>query len=301
MNNSLTPPPEHDLRPATRERQREELIAIVAHEAHEGTPRRRLVPLAAAAAVLVLTAGLAVGVPALRGDDAQPPVSGADSGVAKPAVEPLSEKAQAAFATKCDLTISHPGKTLPELTGRPTLPPRSAKGPFTVVDGFRWVTPPATLPVTSWVTLRYSDWSVTCGFDHKGQFATTNFSPRQKTLRNALMGVTDGTYTREVTRITVAVHNGGTTEAVLRNGFFYAAAASVKRNNVSVNDPMTYVARAYDADGKLLYTSPQTDPEMQTELNSCYTDPEGKQVVNFDISKPKPPVDQCKRGLAWNW
>jgi hypothetical protein len=301
MNNPLTPPPEHEIRSATRDRQRDELIALVAHEAHEGTPRRRFVPLAAAAAVLALTAGLAVGVPALRGDDAQPPVSGADNSVAKPAVELLSEKDKLAFAKQCDLIIPNPGKTLPDLKRRPTPALRSPKGPFTVVDGFRWVTPPATLPVTSWVTLRYSDWSVTCGFDSKGQFATTNFSPRQKTLRNALMGVTDGTYTREVTRITVAVHNGVTTEAVLRNGFFYAAAASAKRNNVSVNDPVTYVARAYDADGKLLYTSPQTDPEMQTELNSCYTDPEGKQVVNFDISKEKPSVDQCKRGLAWNW
>ena len=84
MNTQLTPPPDHDLRPATRNRQRDELIAIVDHESAKAAPRRRLVPLAAAAAVVAVAAGLAIGVPALRGDKSQPPASGAASGAQPP-------------------------------------------------------------------------------------------------------------------------------------------------------------------------------------------------------------------------
>ena len=60
-----TLPPERDLSAATRTRQRHELMAIVDHESAGPRGRRRFVPLAAAAAV-VLVVGAAIAVPSLR-------------------------------------------------------------------------------------------------------------------------------------------------------------------------------------------------------------------------------------------
>jgi hypothetical protein len=105
--NNLSTPPDHDLPPGARRRQRDELVAIVDHEAE--TPRRRLaVPLLAAAAVLVVVAGLAVAVPALRDKDEPTPAATQPKVAAskKPPVQPaktrqLSGAQTAAFRSAC--------------------------------------------------------------------------------------------------------------------------------------------------------------------------------------------------------
>ncbi|GAA1592904.1 hypothetical protein GCM10009789_53670 [Kribbella sancticallisti] len=287
MNSQLIPPPDHDLRPATRARQRDELVAIVDHESAAGTPHRRFVPLAAAAAVVAVTAGLALAVPALRGEEAQPPVAGQDTAAAKPAVEPLSEAEQATYGKSCV------GKEFRGPKGDQT---------YTVIDGFRWVKP-ADPAASGVVLIRRSKGIQACAVDSKGQARLIAFAFPGETQGMPVVGSVAGTYTKQVTRITVAAGSGPTTEAVLRHGFFFAPLKRVdSQGRPAPDSPPAYTVRGYDADGKLIYATPQTYRGQQAEIDACFTDPEGKRVVysNIDILK-NPTVDQCKRGVAWNW
>ena len=274
MNIQLTPPPDRDLRPAVRDRQRDELIAIVDHESVQNTPRRRLAPLAAAAAVVAVTAGLAIGVPALRGDKAQPPVSGPGTSAAQPAVAPLTEVEKKVYAKGCN----NSGARVP-----------GAAAKYTVKDGFKWVDPASGTHALAWVVLadKALGRSFACGFDAKGH-------------KTAAGG---GTYARSVARVTVAFGTGPAVEAVLRNGFFFAPMKyEDTRGPLKPNAAPTYTVRAYGADGQVIYASPSTVREQQAEINSCYTNPEGTKVDFYVAGKNgTPPVSQCKRGVAWTW
>jgi hypothetical protein len=287
MNTQLTPPPEHDLRPSTRNRQRDELIAIVDHESASSAPRRRLVPLAAAAAVVAVVAGLAIGVPALRGDGTQPPVSGQETAAA-PAIEPLSKAEQATYGKDCATSGSNTSK--------------GDDKNYTVVDGFRWVKP--TDPARSGViVVRTPKVTSACVITSKGQVTTYNFALPGGAQGALVVGGAQGTYTKAVNRITVAVSGGPATEAVLRHGFFFAPVKWISLTKMPAPDsPPTYDVRGYDTDGKLVYATPKTFREQQAEIDACYTDPEGKRVVysNIDVNK-NPTVDECKRGIPWNW
>lgn len=292
MNAQLTPPPDHDLRPATRNRQRDELIAIVDHESVQTTHRRRLVPLAAAAAVVVVIAGLAFAVPALRGDDAQPPVSGAGS--AKPAVEPLTSTQAAEYGKACQQSFS-PSPQKPGQT-------------YTVTDGFKWVNPPADSHAIAWVVVTYESGSrhqVACGFDAEGKRTEQVWASSGETKMAAIdkTAAGGGTYVKSITRVTIAVGTGPATEAVLRNGFFFAPIKYVDTPGpLKLDEAPTYTLRAYDADGQVVYASAKTVREQQAQLDGCYTNPEGTKVVMvFGGRKGTPPVSQCKRGVAWNW
>ncbi|NEA37457.1 hypothetical protein [Streptomyces sp. SID13031] len=292
MNTQLTPPPDHDLRPATRNRQRDELIAIVDHESAQATPRRRLVPLAAAAAVVAVTAGLAIGVPALRGDKDQPPVSGADAGPAKPAVEPLTAAEQKNYVKACQG---------PE--GKDPYPARV----YTVADAFKWVNPPAGTHATAWVVLNYKTSFRVCGFGATGKptewiraSGDRSWVMREQVDKGAVGG---GTYTKSVTRVTVASDGGPGTEAILRNGFFFAP---MKQGKPTVGEPkpdspQQSTVQGYDASGKLVFATPKTYREEQARIDSCYTNPEGTKVVYSNAEKPRPTPSQCKRGFAWGW
>jgi hypothetical protein len=291
MNTQLTPPPDHDLRPATRIRQRNELVAIVDHESAAGTPHRRFVPLAAAAAVVAVTAGLAVGVPALRGGEAQPPVAGQDTTAAQPAVEPLSEAEQATYGKSC--------------AGQIDRVPKGVDQRYSVIDGFTWVKPadPAARGVVVVRQTGNKRLMKACTFNANGQTRMVAFALPGQTQSTPVTGTLQGTYAKEVTRITVALGNGPATEAVLRHGFYFAPVKYVDTSNLPAPDsPPTYAVRGYDAGGKLVYATPRTYREWQAELDACYTDPAGKRVVyrNIDVL-PNPTVDQCKRGVAWNW
>lgn len=295
MNTQLTPPPEHDLRSATRNRQRDELIAIVDHESAQAAPRRRLVPLAAAAAVVAVTAGLAIGIPALRGDKAQPPVAGADAGPAKPAVEPLTAAEQKTFAKACSAPQSHD--------------PDPAARVYTVADAFKWVNPPAGTHATSWVVLKYKATKAfaVCGFGARGKqtewfwgSSDRSWVMGQLVEKKAIGG---GVYTRSVTRVTIASDGGPGTEAVLRDGFFFAPVKQGKpiTEKPKPDAPQLSTVQAYGARGKLLFATPKTFWAEQARIDSCYTNPEGTKVVYSNSEKPRPTPAQCRRGFAWGW
>ncbi|MEU4195475.1 hypothetical protein AB0E69_26480 [Kribbella sp. NPDC026611] len=293
MNTQLTPPPEHELRPATRERQRDELIGIVDHESAQAAPRRRFIPLAAAAAVVAVAAGLTIGVPALRGHDAQPSVSGAaGADAAKPAIEPLTATEKRKYVKECD----HPMSTFSDPAGSPA-----------VADEFKWVKPPADTHAVAWVVLSYYGGrrNIACGFDAKGH--QTGWTPaRRGETQSAVVqktGAGNGTYARDVARITIAIGTGPATEAILRNGFFFAPMKFIDTLTRPAPDSAPkYTVRGYDANGKLIYSSPKTYREEQALLDGCFTNPEGTKVVFVGGGrKDTPPVSQCRRGVAWNW
>ncbi|MER7244413.1 hypothetical protein [Kribbella sp. NPDC000426] len=293
MNTQLTPPPDHDLRPATRSRQRDELIAIIDHESAQGAPRRRLVPLAAAAAVVAVTAGLAIGVPALRGDKAQPPASGAGVGAATPPLEPLSTAEQNRYAKACNGNAA-------------AIPDPAARG-YTVLDGFKWVNPPAGTTALAWIVIKKhsKDMAAACGFDAKGKQTAFAWGINGETKMDVVDGGSTGggTYTKSVARVTIAFGTGPATEAVLRKGFFFAPMKYVDTlTRPAPTDPLTYTVRGYDAAGKLIYASPKTYRELNAKLDGCFTNPEGTKVVYVGGGrKGTPPVSQCRRGVAWNW
>ncbi|WP_020392675.1 hypothetical protein [Kribbella catacumbae] len=290
MNNLSTPPPEYDLRPSTRDRQRDELIAIVGHESHEGEPRRRFVPLAAAAAVLALTAGLAIGVPALRNQGSEPAVNGPSRG---PAVEALNEADKARYGKDCAEKNQHQ---------KPGLPPQVE--PYQVVDAFRFPKARPTTHTATWVVVhtKLDGWSV-CGIDSSGKILQGLTFGQDQTMYRALETyiVGAGPYDKSIARITINVGTRPPMEAVLRNGFYFAPVPYVRvRGPHSPSTAIPVVARGYDAAGKLVYTSPRTDGEFHGNRNACYVDPNGK-LVAWMSDNPRPDPKTCKRSYIWNY
>ncbi|MET9274334.1 hypothetical protein [Kribbella sp. NPDC003557] len=278
----ITSPP--DLRPETRERQRAELTAIVAHEAAR-KPRGRVVPLLAAAAVLAVTAGLAFGVPALRRDDGQAPAKQPPQTVA-----PLNETDKARFAKLCAQTRQLSGHT-----------PESVR--YQVLDGFRFTNPPADAYTTSWVVIKQFGLWTTCGLDAKG--AVEQVLPQgvnqdlYRAVEPRMIGA--GAYAAHIKRITVAVGNQEPVEAVLRNGYFYTAVPYLQvRGPHADSARRVYVVRGYDATGKLVYTSPRTDGEAAALSKACYLDPNGKLSV-WQSDNPHPDPKTCRQGYFWNY
>ncbi|WP_433009142.1 hypothetical protein [Kribbella sp. CA-294648] len=283
MNNLLTPPPEHDLRSTTRERQREELIAIVAHESHQGTPRRRLVPLAAAAAVVAVVAGLAVGVPALRGDGSEPAVSGSTgSDLAR------SAPAQALDALATKLTWS---ACLMGVRENPRL--REPILPYTGGKAFEYKTDTAPGTPKRWfftVSGSYGS-SLVCALDAQGK-VVERWSITGPTGRGLFLfapaevrGGSSGLYTAPVARITLQKPGGPLVEARLRDGFWFTSLADAKAATV----------RAYDKAGKLIYDSVEQRPSP----DDCYADPYGTKVLKTGKT-PNPNPASCHRTLVWS-
>ena len=87
MNDLLTRRPDRPLPPGRHEALRADLLAAIDTE-ETRTPHRELVPLIAAAAVLAVVVGLAIGVPALERDDGAAPAAGQDQ--AQPRTRELS-------------------------------------------------------------------------------------------------------------------------------------------------------------------------------------------------------------------
>jgi hypothetical protein len=284
MNSLPTLPPERDLSPATRKRQRAELTAIVEHESAPSSHSRRLVPLAAAAAV-VLVAGAAIAVPALRPDNApsqsQPPVNGSVTAPSSP-IEPLSEAELAAFGRKC---IVHD---------------RVAQE---IVDGFRYSDPPADAAARTWVLAYGAGMWINCGFGKDGEWVTGTDANLGQPMYDAVQpgGMGTGIYLKSITRITVTPLRGEPVEAVLRNGFYFAPVRKLQMNVEGPADtPLPYVTRGYDAKGKLVYTSPATVGERSKNQAKCYSDPLGKSYVWSGTADPTPAPKDCIRTKAWD-
>ena len=78
---------------------------------------------------------------------------------------------------------------------------------------------------------------------------------------------------------------------------------------------MEYVIRAYDGNGKLMYTSPRTVAEMRLRQARCVLDPTGKTYLawsgpvleaagDMSTDHPAPGMPDpktCQRALIWNW
>jgi len=285
-------PPEYDLRPETRARQRAELVAIVSQETATA-PRRRLVPLVAAAAVVAITAGLAVGLPALRSDNGQPPVSSTNK--SQPAtVEPLSDADEARLGKIC--------------LGRSRIPyvkpGQGALGPgaLEVNDGFRFSNAPGDAFMTTWVVIRHKPFDLwtACGMNSEGKVLQVLSNGRDQVLYHAVdsRAIGAGSYAAHVTRITIAVGNQAPVDAVLRHGFFYAPVPYVRvRGPHTAATPLPYTVRGYDAVGQLVYSSPENDGEWRAAANTCYI---GKPVTGTGrIPGPGPKI--CRRTFSWNY
>jgi len=283
-----TLPPDRDLSPASRARQRAELTAIVDHESATRTYSRRLVPLAAAAAVVVVASAAVVVVPNLRDGRSQPAVSGSTgaSSATKTSpwqIEPLSDAEKGELFSKC----------------RPEMHP--AKGEK-VVDGFRFTNAPADAPATTWVVNWGAGLWYGCGFDKTGKFVTGNMAgtpgqPMYDVVEQGGMG--SGLYMKSVARITVTPLNGEPVEALLRDGLYYAPVRKLEMNvDGPASTPLPYITRGYDAGGKLVYTGSATVGARTKARSKCYVDPDGK----LDAwNGPKPTTTtSCLRMIAWD-
>jgi hypothetical protein len=287
----MNTPPEHDLRPSTRERQRDELIAIVGHESHDGTPRRRVVPLVAAAAVLALTAGLAVGIPVLRDQSRGVPVNGP---VKKQTdVEPLNAADKARLGKACV------DKMQPRIAGRAV-----QAEPYEVLDAFKFPHAKSNTYTPVWVVVHTKMWGWTsCGIDATGKvrqvFPFGQDQTMYRPVEHRMIG--GGAYAKSITRITVDVGTRPTMEAVLRHGYFYVPVPYVRvRGPHSDSTAIPVVVRGYDAAGKLVYTSPRTDGEFHARRNACYVDPDGK-LVAWMSDNPSPDPKTCQKSTVWNY
>ncbi|MEV8375113.1 hypothetical protein AB0P21_20415 [Kribbella sp. NPDC056861] len=287
----MNTPPEHDLRPSTRERQRDELIAIVGHESHQGAPRRRIVSLVAAAAVLALTTGLAVGIPVLRDERRGLPVNGP---VKKQTdVEPLDAADKARFGKACADKMQFP---IPARAGR--------SEPFEVLDGFSFPHAKSNTYTPVWVVVhtKMMGW-ISCGIDSTGKVRQAYPSGENQVMyrpvENRMIG--GGAYAKSITRITITVGTRPAMEVVLRHGYFYAPVPYVRvRGPHSASTAIPVVVRGYDATGKLVYTSPRTDGEFHARRNACYIDPNGK-LVAWMSDNPSPDPKTCKKSSVWNY
>lgn len=270
--------PDGDLRPSTRDRQRDELVAIL--ESGSGTPSRRrlLVPLAAVAAV-VLVAALGF---VLR--DGKPRV---EQVVSAPAVEPMSAAEKAHLGQRCLVSYN-----LATSTGH------------AVLDGFRFVNPPSDAYVRTWV-VGYGDglW-VNCGFDQAGVMVSGTAATTRLGLFNEVQagGPGSGAYVKAVTRITVTPLGGEPVEAVLRNGFYYAPVRSLPARKAQTDSsPRPYVVRGYDATGQLVYTSPETEADRNAERVACRADPTGRTYASIGSQRSLPAPKDCRPNLPWIW
>jgi len=268
--------PDGDLRSSTRDRQRDELIAIL--ESESGTPSRRrlLVPLAAAAAV-VLVAALGL---VLRDD--KPRVE-----QVAPAVEPLSAAEKAHLGQRCLVRYN-----LATSTGH------------AVLDGFRFVNPPSDAYVRTWVVGYGAGLWVNCGFDQAGVMVSGTAAAPRLGLFNEVQagGPGSGAYVKPVTRITVTPLGGEPVEAVLRNGFYYAPVRSVPVSKAPIDStPRPYVVRGYDATGNLVYTSAQTEADRKADQVACRADPTGRTYALAGSERPLPAPKDCRPNLPWSW
>ncbi|MEV0283125.1 hypothetical protein AB0H36_03295 [Kribbella sp. NPDC050820] len=282
-----TPPPEHDLRPETRLRQRAELIAIVEQDSAT-TPRRRFVPLVAAAAVVAIIAGLAIGLPALRRDNSEPAVSGDPQPLT---TEPLTAGDKSKYGKIC--------------FSRSRLPMIKQREGYQVVDGFRFANAPANAFTTSWVVIKNTSlglWTA-CGLNAQDMVIQSTTSgtdqPQYRAVETRMIGA--GTYAAHVTRITVAVGNQSPVDAVLRHGFFFTAVPYVRvRGPHTDATPLPYTIHGYDATGTLVYSSPKNDGEWRAQGRTCYIDPNGK-LVGWMSDNPHPDPSTCRRSFIWNY
>ncbi|WP_165550277.1 hypothetical protein [Kribbella speibonae] len=270
--------PDGDLRPSTRDRQRDELIAIL--ESESGTPLRRrlLVPLAAVAAIVLVAA---LGFALRDGTPDRQQVASA------PAVEPLGAAEKSQLGQRCLLRYS-----LATSTGH------------AVLDGFRFVNPPGDTSVRTWVVVRGDGLWVNCGFDQAGAVVSATAAEPRLGLFNEVQpgGTGSGAYVKSIARITVTPAGGEPVEAVLRNGFYYAPVRTVPASKTPTgSSPRPYVVRGYDATGAAVYASPVTEADRKADEVACRADTTGLKYAWIGSQRPLPAPKDCRPNLPWTW
>ena len=310
MNNLITPP-DHDVPGPVRQRQRDELIAIIDHEAHAPRNRRIAVPLLAAAAVLAVTAGLAFAVPALRSDKTTGTTPAA--GVTKTTkttpkaqqVQPaqtreLSAAEQSAFRNQC-ITF--------------TAGYQDSFASFEVIHGFAYVKTARPSLAKSWlVTRKGMDYWI-CTRNGYGQIASDftfgpNLSGRHKDVPYLFApvdgrGNAGGLYIPSIARITVQHDGEKPVEAVLRDGFWFAPmeddqpkrgsdGKAVFKDNHLIGVTPGWTIRGYDGEGKLVYDSAKNGPDVR----KCYSNPAATEVLVVNSDKHPSPAT-CQKMFDW--
>lgn len=262
MNELLTRRPDRPLPPETHERLRAELLAAI-----ETKPRRTLAPILAAAAVLVVVAGLVIAVRT-------------KPHTAPPAARPNATRALTAAETetlhKQCLTEANriTSKSLPhpftnykvvrafEFTG---VQDPNVVNTWLIGYGIQKFPTPKGAPERShpayWLCSRTQGGVISEPSIRFGPGARLSGSPFLRIARNA------GVYTKTVARITVEPKGQPPLDAVLQDGFWFAP--TVGRTGwgpYDSDDPgrSDFVVRGYDADGRLLSTDSGPNPTAPT-------------------------------------
>lgn len=265
MRELLNRRPDRPLLPAQHERMRAELLAELDTDSVRA-PRRTLVPVAAAAAVLMVAAGLAVAVPALKNDDTGTPVAGGG----QPVVRDLSAADTAALQKQClaeadRITV----KQLPR-PFRSYQPVRAfefvdVKDPKVVntwliakgkPDEWQGGNPSSSVPVPEpdgyWLCSRTAGGAISeSSIRHGGEPEVTE--EIRRAARNA------GTFAGSVVRVTMQPKGQPERDAYLTSGFWFAP--TVGRvgwgPHYDDDDPnlVDFVFRGYDANGREVYSS----------------------------------------------
>ena len=263
MRELLNRRPDRPLPSAQHERMRADLLAELDSESVR-TPRRTLVPVAAAAAVLLVAAGLAVAVPALQKDDAGTPVAGAG----QPVVRDLSAADTTALEQQClaeadRITV----KQLPR-PFRSYQPVRAfefvdvkdpkvvktwliAKGRADVwQDGVPPIIDPATEPDGYWLCSRTAGGAISeSSIRQPGGDLPSEV---RRVARNA------GVFAGSVQRVTMQPTGQPERDAYLYDGFWFAPTVGrVGWGLYDADDPdlSDFVYRAYDGAGREVYSS----------------------------------------------
>ncbi|TDD46999.1 hypothetical protein E1263_35485 [Kribbella antibiotica] len=290
------------LPPGVHDKLRTELLDAI-EENQPRQARRVLVPVAAAAAVLAVAAGLAVAVPALKKDNPGTPVAGGGELV----VRDLSAADTATLQAQCQaeadrLTV----KQLPQ-------PFRSYKA----VRAFEFVNVNDPKVVKTWLIAKgkpdtWQDGVPPIVEEKQGYWLcsrTAGGAISESSLRHPVVGEVSeevrsiarnaGTFAGTVTRVTVQPKGLPERDAYLFNGFWFAP--TVGRvgwgPHYDDDDPnrWDFVYRAYDARGRKIYDSAKpTEPNCTAQMWVLGKD--GKKRPANPDAKPNPPY--C---LTYKW
>ncbi|MET7278056.1 hypothetical protein ABZS29_07455 [Kribbella sp. NPDC005582] len=302
MRELLNRRPDRPLPPAQHERMRADLLAELDSESAR-TPRRTLVPVAAAAAVLLVAAGLAVVVPALQKNDAGTPVAGAG----EPVVRDLSAADTAALQQQClaeadRITV----KQLPR-PFRSYQPVRAfefvdvkdpkvvktwliAKGRADVwQDGVPPVIDPATEPDGYWLCSRTAGGAISeSSIRQPGGDLPSEV---RRVARNA------GVFAGSVQRVTMQPKGQPERDAYLTDGFWFAPTVGrVGWGLYDADDPdlADFVFRAYDADGREVYSSANPPKPLVCTHQWQKVDKDGTRTPEGPANPTPPPCPTYK-------
>ncbi|TDU91242.1 hypothetical protein EV138_4844 [Kribbella voronezhensis] len=320
---NLTTPPDHELPRPVRDRQRDELVAIVDHEF--GAPRRRTaVPLLAAAATVAVIAGLAFGVPALKGDKTAPAGTAPAAGGTKVASGNTPKDAKATNAPPLARPIP---AEIRQLGAAETAAFRNqciefTKGAqrsfasFEVIHAFEYVETARPGLTKSWLVARKGMDYWICSRSGDGSIAGDsafgpNISPAGKDVPYLFApvdgrGEGTGMYIPSVARVTVQHHGDAPVEAVLKDGFWFApmeqdsfplptnGAKPTRQDNHLIGVMPGWTIRGYDGAGKLVYDSAKNGPRVE----KCYSNPARTEVLVVNSVKHPTPAT-CEQLFDW--